>query len=559
MADLDALLGIQPEPEQQPEQPQKREEETKISISPGVLAALAEAEAKRAENLGATQSSEELQARVKDSIERIVEQAKKLSKEGSAPPETAGEQAIRDELQQLYSTMVGGAQGVDAEDLRRIKEQAFGPSSFWVTDTRVMPDLGGGVLVRGNLRRLGQESAVFEEVCAKVAQLCGDKYVVQLLPDPDEEAALGTGDAAPAQPGRDGATPTRVAFAIVPAAFALPLPATSWQRLGAGVLLVLALGSTLQFGLSASIGLLPAETLAWLADPANLTAGGGAGDVLPPGLEAYDPLPFFSATGTVFLVTLLPQLAHELAHVAAAALRGLRIGPSLLVPYTQLGLFGSVTQLKSMARNRSVLFDFAAAGLLAGGVASLGLFLVGLAASHGGAAPDAGLIPVPAQLFQGSLLLGGLARLGLDPAALAHPTVYVSPLLVGGWCGLVATALNALPVGNLDGGRAMLAAYGRNALAVSSVLGYVGLGLGLLGSSLSLPFGLFVLVCQRDAERYIQDEVSGAGKTRRVLAAALVAFAVLTLVPGGPDIAGDGMSVNFFQSMPPAGGPPPML
>lgn len=40
--------------------------------------------------------------------------------------------------------------------------------------------------------------------------------------------------------------------------------------------------------------------------------------------------------------------------------------------------------------------------------------------------------------------------------ALSHAQVYVSPLLVGGWCGLVTTALNCLPVGNLDGGRTML-------------------------------------------------------------------------------------------------------
>lgn len=42
-------------------------------------------------------------------------------------------------------------------------------------------------------------------------------------------------------------------------------------------------------------------------------------------------------------------------------------------------------------------------------------------------------------------------------------------------------------------------AFGRNALAVSSLLCYVGLGLGLLGSSLALPFGLYVLICQRTA------------------------------------------------------------
>lgn len=48
------------------------------------------------------------------------------------------------------------------------------------------------------------------------------------------------------------------------------------------------------------------ETLQWLANPANLNA-----DVLPPGLETYDPVPFLSSTGNVFMVTLLPQVRRE--------------------------------------------------------------------------------------------------------------------------------------------------------------------------------------------------------------------------------------------------------
>ena len=48
------------------------------------------------------------------------------------------------------------------------------------------------------------------------------------------------------------------------------------------------------------------------------------------------------------------------------------------------------------------------------------------------------------------------------------------------------------------------AAFGKGALNVASLLTYIGLGLGLLGSSLAVPFGLFVLVFQRDQEKYIQ-------------------------------------------------------
>lgn len=50
----------------------------------------------------------------------------------------------------------------------------------------------------------------------------------------------------------------------------------------------------------------------------------------------------------------------------------------------------------------------------------------------------------------------------------------------------------------------MQAAFGRGGLSATSFFTYVGLGLGFIASSLSLPFGVFVLVCQRKPEKYIQ-------------------------------------------------------
>ncbi len=43
-----------------------------------------------------------------------------------------------------------------------------------------------------------------------------------------------------------------------------------------------------------------------------------------------------------------PQLMHELAHAAVAGLRDIKIAPSFLIPNSQLGTFGSVTQASAI-------------------------------------------------------------------------------------------------------------------------------------------------------------------------------------------------------------------
>ena len=56
----------------------------------------------------------------------------------------------------------------------------------------------------------------------------------------------------------------------------------------------------------------------------------------------------------------------------------LKLGAPVLLPNAQIGCFGAITQLKSMARSRADLFDVAAAGPAAGAIASAVLFTAGL-------------------------------------------------------------------------------------------------------------------------------------------------------------------------------------
>lgn len=292
------------------------------------------------------------------------------------------------------------------------------------------------------------------------------------------------------------------------------------------VLFGLTLLSALQLGLLANISKLPKETVEWLSRPENYDP-----DLAPPGLEGFDPVPFALSALPITASVMATQLAHELGHRVSAARKKIKLGPSLFIPNSQIGTFGAVTQFKSLVKNNTDMFDVSFSGPAAALVTAVSLFVAGLVLSSGGDIPKESLVPVPTQLFQGSLLLGSIVNSVLGDEAMRSGNVLIHPVLIGGWCGLLATAFNSLPVGSLDGGKMFQAAYGPKPLGISGFFTYVGLGLGLLGSSLALPFGLYVLICQRASEKYVQDKITPASKGRQTALAVLIAVSVLILLP----------------------------
>ena len=350
-----------------------------------------------------------------------------------------------------------------------------------------------------------------------------------------------------------------VAFLIIPSSQAEPPQSTGFGLLGSSILGLLTIGSSLQLALASNVSKLPKETIEFFANPDNINS-----DQLPPGLENWDPTSYFETCIPVLAAVLAVQLAHESGHRIAASMKDVKLGPSFFVPYGQVGSFGAVTPFESMVRNHKELWDVAAAGPLAGFLVSSSLLAIGLAQSHGvdvqaaavavnqaaatasevtavaasGGADLSNLVPVPSELFSGSFLLGSLTRLALGEQAMkAGAEVLVSPLVVAGWCGMLSTALNVLPCGSLDGGRMIQGTFGRKTLALTSLFTYVGLGLGLLGGTLALPFGIFVIFTQRAPEKFIQDNVTPAGKVEASVTLAAVLLAILILLPVPPELA----------------------
>jgi Peptidase family M50. len=139
-------------------------------------------------------------------------------------------------------------------------------------------------------------------------------------------------------------------------------------------------------------------------------------------------------------------LAHELGHYFACRYHGIRASYPYFIPApTLIGTFGAFILMRSAIRSRRALFDVGASGPLVGFVVAIPLLIYGVAHSHVVAASQDGewIFGVPLALrFVESMVFPGA-----DPG-----TVLLHPVARAAWVGLLATSLNLLPAGQLDGG-----------------------------------------------------------------------------------------------------------
>ena len=153
---------------------------------------------------------------------------------------------------------------------------------------------------------------------------------------------------------------------------------------------------------------------------------------------------------------------HELGHYFMARRHGIHVTPPYFIPVPMaLGTFGAFIQMRSPVQDRRALFDVAVAGPLAGLAVAIPALLIGLRSST--------VIPssVPVEGMMGgtsvgsSVLFALVAKLSIGPTLEYGHVLQLSPLAFAGWLGLLVTALNLLPIGQLDGGHMSSAMFGR--------------------------------------------------------------------------------------------------
>ncbi len=153
---------------------------------------------------------------------------------------------------------------------------------------------------------------------------------------------------------------------------------------------------------------------------------------------------------------------HELGHYVAARLHGMKVTLPYFIPVPfALGTFGAFIQMKSLTENRRALFDVGVAGPLAGLVIAIPALWIGLEFSTivmGSA--EVSMMEGGASVGS-SVLFALVAKLALGEAITEGHQLILHPLAFAGWLGLLVTALNLLPIGQLDGGHIAHALFGR--------------------------------------------------------------------------------------------------
>ena len=228
---------------------------------------------------------------------------------------------------------------------------------------------------------------------------------------------------------------------------------------------------------------------------------------------------------------------YETARYAMAKRRGISLGLPIPIPSLRFGTLGSRIQLRSFPKTRKDLLDVALSGPVATVLLSLLMIIGGLHLTVTATPPALTRMPaIPAGVICKRSFLISLIAMKICPKLLMQPLsqpLPVHPLFLAGMSGLTISAISLLPIGRLDGGRAMLAAFGRRNAALASFLSLLILFISAANGSTTVSvFSAFlILLYNRKAEILCSDEVTGVGSIRLWLLTFSLSLSGLTLAP----------------------------
>jgi len=179
---------------------------------------------------------------------------------------------------------------------------------------------------------------------------------------------------------------------------------------------------------------------------------------------------------------------HEMGHYLCGRKYGVNISLPYFIPAPSfsflptLGTFGAFIKMRSPISTKRALFDVGIAGPIAGLVVAIAVTIAGIKLSSFSTTPVGGFGEVGVKFGLPPLYL--MLEHLFSPSAHAVDTVYAvrwHPFAFAGWIGMLVTALNLIPAGQLDGGHIVFSVLMRKwhrRISLSAVILLLVLGIG---------------------------------------------------------------------------------
>ena len=245
-----------------------------------------------------------------------------------------------------------------------------------------------------------------------------------------------------------------------------------------------------------------------------------------PGLEAFTDPRIIGLSLVYAAVLIVILLGHEMGHYFTCRFYRIEATLPFFIPApTLIGTLGAFIKIKSPITRRKQLFDIGVAGPLTGFLLSLPALIYGLSLSK--------VVPaVPredAMVFGEPLLLKFIAGL-MFRGAPAQSDLFLHPVAFAGWVGILVTAFNLFPVGQLDGGHVSFALLGEKSKRLARLLLVVFVIMGIFFWIGWIVWTLVIVLLGLRHPRVVDDR-ERLSLSRRVIGVLVLLIFVVSFIP----------------------------
>lgn len=226
---------------------------------------------------------------------------------------------------------------------------------------------------------------------------------------------------------------------------------------------------------------------------------------------------------------------HEFGHYWACRMNNVNSSlpnfiPMPPIPFLlNIGTMGAFIMMKEPIPNRKALMEIGASGPIAGFIVAVPVLVIGLLNSD--VVLEQNLNPMSNIRLGDSLIYLGMVKavFGVDPFPVGEG-ILLHPLAEAGWLGMFFTALNLLPMGQLDGGHVIYSLFDRKRSLLVARLFFIALiVLGFDWAGWWVWAGLVFMMRLRHPP--VLDETTPLEPKHRLIGYASIAILIITFVP----------------------------